>query len=71
MGGRPGKLALPKNYGVEEWREQRKDCGRMAKLITLRMHSFGVYEALMVAAAFEAGCAILHSEDFQDGITID
>jgi hypothetical protein len=41
MGGRPGKLALPENYGVEEWREQRKDCGWWAKLITLRTTDAG------------------------------
>jgi predicted nucleic acid-binding protein len=35
------------------------------------MRSFGIYDALMVAATLEAGCAILHSEDFQDGLTID
>ena len=28
--------ALPKNYGVKPAREQRKDLGRMAKLLTLR-----------------------------------
>jgi len=34
-------------------------------------HGFGIYDALVVAAACEAGCAILYSEDFQDGQTID
>jgi predicted nucleic acid-binding protein len=29
-----------------------------------------MYDALVVAAALEAGCKILYSEDFQDGITI-
>lgn len=35
MDGRPGRLALPKNYGVKRCQEQRKDKGRMAKLLTL------------------------------------
>jgi hypothetical protein len=34
MGGIPGRLALPENYGVHRWREQRKGKGRMAKLLT-------------------------------------
>ena len=34
-------------------------------------HGYGIYDALVVAAALEAGCAILYSEDFQDGQTID
>jgi len=43
----------------------------MAKLITLRMQSFGIYDALMVAAALEAGCAILIFRRFQVSLTID
>ncbi|MGA7791975.1 MAG: PIN domain-containing protein [Candidatus Acidiferrales bacterium] len=34
-------------------------------------HGYGIYDALVVAAALESGCAILYSEDFQDGQTID
>ena len=34
-------------------------------------YGYGIYDALVVAAALEAGCAILYSEDFQDGQTID
>jgi predicted nucleic acid-binding protein len=34
-------------------------------------HRFGIYDALVVAAALQAGCAVLYSEDFQDGQTID
>jgi predicted nucleic acid-binding protein len=34
-------------------------------------HGYGIYDALVVAAALEAECAILYSEDFQDGQTID
>jgi predicted nucleic acid-binding protein len=30
-----------------------------------------IYDALVVAAALEAGCAILYSEDFQDGQVIE
>lgn len=34
-------------------------------------HGYGIYAALVIAAALEAGCATLYSEDFQDGQTID
>jgi predicted nucleic acid-binding protein len=34
-------------------------------------YGYGIYDALVVAAALEAGCAILYSEDFQNGQTID
>jgi predicted nucleic acid-binding protein len=30
-----------------------------------------MYDALVVAAALEAGCKILYSEDFQDGRKIE
>jgi predicted nucleic acid-binding protein len=32
-----------------------------------RDHSFSFYDALIVAAALEAGCETLYSEDLQDG----
>ena len=34
-------------------------------------YGYGMYDALVVAAALEAGCAFLYSEDFQNGQTID
>ena len=34
-------------------------------------HGFGIYDALVIAAALESECAILYSEDFQDGQTFD
>jgi len=34
-------------------------------------HGYGIYDSLVIAAALEAGCEILYSEDFQDGQTID
>jgi predicted nucleic acid-binding protein len=34
-------------------------------------HGYNIYDALVVAAAIEAGCATLYSEDFQDGQIID
>lgn len=34
-------------------------------------YGYGIYDALIAAAALEAGCAILYSEDFQDGQIID
>jgi predicted nucleic acid-binding protein len=34
-------------------------------------HGHNIYDALVIAAALEAGCATLYSEDFQDGQTFD
>jgi predicted nucleic acid-binding protein len=34
-------------------------------------HSYNIYDALVIAAALEAGCATLYSEDLHDGQTID
>jgi predicted nucleic acid-binding protein len=42
-----------------------------AALKIAKQYGYGIYDALVVAAALEAGCAILYSEDFQDGQTID
>ncbi len=42
-----------------------------AALKIAEKHGYGIYDALVVAAAIEAGCSILYSEDFQDGQTID
>jgi predicted nucleic acid-binding protein len=41
-----------------------------AALEIAQEHGFNIYDALVVAAALEAGCTILYSEDFQDGQTI-
>jgi predicted nucleic acid-binding protein len=30
-------------------------------------YSYGIYDALIAAAALEAGCVTLYSEDFQNG----
>lgn len=35
-----------------------------------RRYGFNIYDALVAAAAVEAGCVVLYSEDFQDGLTI-
>ena len=32
---------------------------------------FNIYDALVIAAALEAGCDVLYSEDFQDGQRIE
>ncbi|MFY9753526.1 MAG: PIN domain-containing protein [Candidatus Acidiferrales bacterium] len=32
---------------------------------------YNIYDALVIAAALEAGCGILYSEDFRDGQTIN
>jgi predicted nucleic acid-binding protein len=42
-----------------------------AALRIAKEHGYGIYDALVVAAALEAKCAVLYSEDFQDGQTID
>ena len=34
-------------------------------------YGFGVYDAMIVAAALVAGCQVLYSEDMQDGQQID
>jgi predicted nucleic acid-binding protein len=34
-------------------------------------HSYGIYDALVIAAALESHCATLYSEDLQDGQVID
>jgi predicted nucleic acid-binding protein len=34
-------------------------------------HGYHIYDALVVASAIETGCAILYSEDLQDGQVID
>ena len=34
-------------------------------------YRFGIYDALIVAAALRAGCTVLYSEDLQSGRTID
>lgn len=36
-----------------------------------REHRFAIYDALIVAAALDAGCATLYSEDLQHGRIID
>ena len=42
-----------------------------AALKIAEQHGYNVDDALVVAAALEAGCATLYSEDLQDGQTID
>jgi predicted nucleic acid-binding protein len=42
-----------------------------AALKIAEKHRFGIYDALVIAAALDAGCAVLYSEDFQDGQTFD
>jgi predicted nucleic acid-binding protein len=34
-------------------------------------HKYHIYDSLVIAAALEAGCAILYSEDMQDGHSIE
>ena len=42
-----------------------------AALQLAEQHGYNIYDALVVAAALEAGCTTLYSEDFQDGQTIE
>ena len=74
------KLIMP-------WRDVREALAAFRTLcpaplpITVELHEaaieiaerygYGMYDALVVAAALEAGCAFLYSEDFQDGQIID
>ena len=41
-----------------------------AALKIAQTHGYSIYGALVVAAALEAGCSTLYSEDLQDGQTI-
>jgi predicted nucleic acid-binding protein len=36
-----------------------------------RRHNFSIYDSLIVAAAQHAGCAVLYSEDLQNGQRVD
>lgn len=40
-------------------------------LALARRYGFSFYDALIVASALSARCAILHSEDMQDGLVIE
>jgi predicted nucleic acid-binding protein len=42
-----------------------------AALKIAEKHGYNIYDALVVAAALEAGCTTLYSEDLHDGQTID
>lgn len=42
-----------------------------AALEIAEKYGFGMYDALVVAAALEAGCKTLYSEDLHDGLMID
>jgi len=42
-----------------------------AALKIAEKRGYNIYDALVVAAALEAGCAILYSEDLHDGQTIN
>jgi predicted nucleic acid-binding protein len=42
-----------------------------AALKIAEKHGYNIYDALVVAAALDAGCTTLYSEDLHDGQTID
>jgi predicted nucleic acid-binding protein len=42
-----------------------------AALKIAETHNYNIYDALIVAAALESGCATLYSEDLHDGQVID
>jgi predicted nucleic acid-binding protein len=46
------------------------DTHKMA-LRVAEKYGYSVYDALIIAAALEAGCGVLHSEDLQDGQVIN
>ena len=37
----------------------------------LRRYNLSVYDAVLIAAALEAGCVTFYSEDMQDGLVVD
>ncbi len=41
-----------------------------AGLAIAEQHGYGLYDALIIAAALQAGCKLLYSEDMQDGQAI-
>ncbi|WP_159714364.1 PIN domain-containing protein [Geminicoccus flavidas] len=68
-----------------DWPEIEQRLGQLRSLLpvvdlTVRTHELGlqlarryglsVYDAMIVAAALDAGCAILWSEDMQDGMVV-
>jgi predicted nucleic acid-binding protein len=42
-----------------------------AALTIAQRHGYGIYDAMIVAAALGAKCSTLYSEDLQDGQVID
>jgi len=42
-----------------------------AALKIAEKHGYNIYDALVIAAALQAGCTTLYSEDLHDGQTID
>lgn len=42
-----------------------------AALKIAQKHNYHIYDALVIAAALEAGCTTLYSEDFRDGQIIE
>jgi len=42
-----------------------------AALVIAEKYGYGIYDALIVSAAIEAGCKTLYSEDLQDGQIIN
>lgn len=74
------KMRMPWEDVVEALHTIRVLCPSPAP-ITLDMHEaalkiaqeygFGIYDALVVAAALEAGCATFYSEDLQHGQVIE
>jgi predicted nucleic acid-binding protein len=40
-------------------------------MVIAEKYGYGIYDALVAAAALEAGCETLYSEDLQDGQVIN
>lgn len=74
---RKGKLGLDKaEEFVESWRSTfpvhaASDNCLAAAMDAVRRHRLAFWDAMMWAAAREAGCRILLTEDFQDGQNLD
>lgn len=68
------------------WKETREFLSSIRELLTIvplteqvhvtgmrlaERYQFSIYDAMIVAAALDAGCAVLWSEDMQNGLAID
>lgn len=70
--GLPAEQAWDDVEALMQWNPQPVDRGTMQRARTIEArHRLGWRDALVVAAARELGCAVLLTEDLQDGALID